>query len=131
DVFVPAQGPAAFGLLELVIGLEGAVVVGSLAPGHIDCSRNMTATLRLLLRQVCGGQQPAGVFIGAANIDQALATDRCDYLVAEGSDIEVGLGSGVARGRSGDRFGAQLAGVELPLLAATVRQRGVFWPHTV
>ena len=50
DVFVPVQAGAAIQLLERVIGLEGAVIVGCLAPGHVDRGGNVTATLCLLLR---------------------------------------------------------------------------------
>ena len=52
DVFVPVQARIALKLLELIVGLEGAIVIGCLAPRNIDCGGNVTATLRLLLGQV-------------------------------------------------------------------------------
>ena len=49
----------------------------------------MAAALRLLLRQVGRGQQPAGVLVGAADVDQALLPDRRDDLVTEGADRQI------------------------------------------
>src|SRR4029453_14288306 len=84
DVLVPAQARIAVQLLELLIGLESAVIIGSLAPWHVDCSRDMTTTLRLLLRQVSGREQPAGVLVGAAHVDQALGANCSNHFVPEG-----------------------------------------------
>src|SRR3712207_7218065 len=42
--------------------------------------------LRLLLRQVGRGQQPAGVLVRAPHVDQALLADRGDDLVPERSE---------------------------------------------
>ena len=86
--------PAPLYSLELVIGLEGAVIIGCLAPGHVHSCGNVSAALCLLLRQVGWGKQPAGVLVGAAHIDKTLAADCRDYLVAEGADIEVGPSCG-------------------------------------
>src|SRR3954453_19005131 len=40
------------GLAQLVVGLERAVLVGRLAPRHVDRGRDVTAALALLLRQM-------------------------------------------------------------------------------
>ena len=72
----------------------------------------MTATLGLLLRQMSGRQQPAGVLVRAADINQALGADGRNYFIAEGTDAEVGICGDVARGRASDGFAAQLTSVE-------------------
>ena len=73
-----------------------------------------------------GSQQPAGVLVGAAHVDQALGPDRGHDLVPEGSDAEIRLLRLVRGGRPGHGLAAQLASVELPLLATAVQQ-----PHVV
>src|SRR6478672_2644497 len=83
DVVAPVQAGVAVKLLELVIGSERSVIVGRLAPGHVDRGRNVTTTLCLLLRQMSRREEPACVLVRAANIDQALGADCGDHLVAE------------------------------------------------
>ena len=109
-------------LLELVVGLEGAVVVGRLAPRDVGRGRDVARALGLLLRQVGRGEQPAGELVGAADVDQVLDADRLDGLVAERADRVVLLLRGVRRALAGGQLVGQLAGVELPLLASAVEQ---------
>ena len=85
----------------------------------------MAGALRLLLREVGRGEQPTGVLVGAAHVDEVLRADRGDGLVAEGADRGVLLGRGVRRRGAGRQRVGQLAGVELPLLAAAVEQLDV------
>jgi hypothetical protein len=88
----------------------------------------VTGALGLLLREVGRGEQPAGVLVGAADVDEVLRADRLHGLVAEGPDREVLLLRGVRRlGTLRDLVG-QLAAVELPLLAATVEELEVGVP---
>ena len=110
---------------ELVVGLEGAVVVGVLAPRHVDRGGDVAGALGLLLREVGRGEQPTGVLVGAAHVDEVLGADRGDDLVAEGADRVVLLGRGVRRLLAGGQLVGQLAGVELPLLAAAVEELDV------
>ena len=64
---VPAQARIAVDHLEFVIGPESAVIIGRLAPRHVDCGGNVAAALGLLLRQVGGGE-------GGPRIRQELRT---------------------------------------------------------
>jgi rhodanese-related sulfurtransferase len=89
-------------LLELVVRLEGAVVVGVLGPRDVAGARDVARTLRLLLRQVRGGEQLAGELVGRADVDQVLGPDRGDDLIAERADGEVGLLGLVLGGRALD-----------------------------
>ena len=100
-VLAPVDAGLGVELLELVVGLEGAVVVGRLAPRDVGRGRDVTGALRLLLREVGRGEQPAGVLVGAADVDEVLDADRRDDLVAEGADGEVLLLRGVRRRRRG------------------------------
>src|SRR5687767_15832247 len=109
DVLLPVQAGLAVNLLEFVVGAEGAIIIGCLAPRHVDRGRNVSATLCLLLRQVGWGKESPRVFIRTANIDQALSADRVDNLITEGSDVEVGLGGRVASSGSGDRYSTQVS----------------------
>src|SRR4030095_9603138 len=79
DVFVPVQARVAVNLFELVIGPESAIIVGRLAPRHVDRGGNVTAALGLLLRQVRWGKEATRIFVRAANIDQALGPDCGNY----------------------------------------------------
>ena len=97
-VFRPSRHRVAVELLELVIRLEGAVIVGCLAPRDIDCGRNVTPALCLLLREVGWGEQAAGELVGLAHVDQALGADRSHGLVAESTNVEVRLRGRVRRG---------------------------------
>src|SRR5215207_10452935 len=72
--------------LELLVALEGAVLVGRLAPRDVLGGRDVAALLRLLLRQVRGGEDLAGELVGRADVDQVLRADRGDDLVAERAD---------------------------------------------
>src|SRR4051812_38410832 len=60
---------------QLVIRLEGAVVVRGLAPRHVDGRRDVATALRLLLREVRRGEQLAAELVGAADVDEVLLTD--------------------------------------------------------
>src|SRR3546814_11825664 len=83
--------------LELLIRLEGAVIVGSLAPRDVRGGRRVAGTLGLLLREVGRGEQAAGVLVGAAHVDQVLGADRGNHVVAVGALGGVELLSGVRR----------------------------------
>ncbi len=87
----------------------------------------MARTLRLLLREVGRGEQLAGELVGRADVDQVLRADRLDHVVAEGADRGVlRLGLVVGGGALGHVVaGDQLAGVQLPLLAAAVEELDV------
>jgi len=85
----------------------------------------MTATLCLLLGQMSGRKQPAGILVRAADINQALGADCRNYLIAEGADAQVGISGDVARSRASDGLAAQLACIELLLLATTIKQQGL------
>src|SRR3954470_9898155 len=109
-------------LPELVVGLERAVLVGRLRPGHVERGRDVAAPLALLLRQVRRREQLAGELVGGPDVDQVLLADRVDDLVAERADRDVlvlGLVAGLLA-----RHGVlrEVAAVELPLLAAAVEQ---------
>src|SRR5205823_10643418 len=112
-------------LAQFVVGLEGAVLVGGLAPRHADRGRDVAGPLRLLLRQVGGGEQAAGVLVGRAHGDQVLGADGGHHLVAVCPDRAVLLAGGVAGGRAGHRVLDEGTGVQLPLLAAAVEQLDV------
>src|SRR6201997_2804851 len=49
---------------QVLIGFECAVLVGRLAPRHIDGARNVPGPLALFLRQMRGGQDLAGELVG-------------------------------------------------------------------
>ncbi|CDZ90897.1 hypothetical protein RHRU231_770018 [Rhodococcus ruber] len=111
--------------LEVVVRLEGAVLVGGGAPRDVDRTRDVAALLGLLLRQVGRGEDPAGELVGGADVDDVLGADRVDHLVAEGADRVVRLLRLVLGGRAGDLVLGQRASVELPLLAAAVEELDV------
>ena len=115
DVFVPVQAAPLYSSLSSSSDLKVPSSLAALLQGTFSCG-NVPAALCLLLRQVGWGKQPAGVLVGAAHIDKTLAADCRDHLVAEGADIEVGLSSCVARGRSRHRFAAEVARVQLHFL---------------
>ena len=96
-----------------------------LAPRHVERGRHVAGALRLLLREVGRGEQAAGVLVGAAHVDQVLDADRGDGLVAEGADRVVLLLAVYDVASRRDGLVGQLAGVELPLLAAAVEQLDV------
>ena len=96
--------------------------LAALLHGHVRGGRDVAGALRLLLRQVGRGEQPAGVLVGRADVDQVLRADRGDDLVAERADRRVLLLRGVRRGLALRELVGQLAAVELPLLAAAVEQ---------
>src|SRR4051812_30529540 len=110
---------------ELLVALERAVLVGRLAPGHVDRARDVPGALGALLRQVRGGDELAGELVGRADVDQVLLADRVHDLVAERADGGVLLAGLVLAGRPGDGVGGQRAAVELPLLAAAVDELDV------
>ena len=107
---------------QVVVGLEGAVVVGRLRPRDVHRRRDVARSLRLLLRQVRRREQASGVLVGRADVDEVLHADGAEDLVAERADRGVLLLRGVLRRRTLGDVGRQLAGVELPLLAAAVEQ---------
>src|SRR5690349_6914601 len=87
---------------QILVRLEGAVLVGRLAPRNVDRAGDMPWPLALLLRQVRGSEDLPGELVGGAHVDQVLLADRGDDLVAERADRVVGLLGGVA-GRSEER----------------------------
>src|SRR5262249_31524238 len=68
-------------LAQVVVGLEGAVLVGGLRPRNADRGRDVPRPLGLLLRQVRGREQPARVLVGRADVDEVLHADRRDGVV--------------------------------------------------
>src|SRR5690606_30994401 len=68
---------------QLLVGLEGAVLVRGLRPRHVDRRRDVTRALRLLLGQVRRREQAAGVLVRGAHVDEVLLVDRVDDLVPE------------------------------------------------
>src|ERR1700757_5101174 len=76
---VPVQGR------ELVVGLEGAILVRGLGPGNVLRGRDVAAALRLLLRQVGRGEQPPGELVRRPDVDEVPLADRGDHLVAQGA----------------------------------------------
>src|SRR5215212_279895 len=122
DVVVPAQAGPAVELLEFLVGLEGTVVIRGLAPRHVDRRWDVSAALGLFLREVGRGEQPAGVLVGAADVHQASTAYGLDHFIPESPDIQVGFLGGVTGRGPGDLLGAELPGVELPLLAPAVEQ---------
>src|SRR5882757_1380039 len=107
---------------EIVVGLEGAVLVGRLAPRHVDGARDVPRPLALLLRQVRRRQDLARELVGGADVDQILGADGRDDLVAERADGVVGRLRGVRRRCAIGYIRDEGAPVELPLLAAAVEQ---------
>ena len=75
---------------EVVVRLEGAVLVGGGAPRDVDGSGDVATLLRLLLRKVGGSEDLARELVRATNVDEVLAADGVDDLVAECADREVG-----------------------------------------
>src|ERR687893_1029203 len=51
---------------QLLVALEGAVLVGRLAPRHVHRGGDVARALRALLRQGRGGDQLAGELVGGA-----------------------------------------------------------------
>src|SRR4051812_8916193 len=72
-------------LLQLLVALECAVLVGRLAPRDVLRGRDVAALLRLLLRQGRGGGDLAGGLGGRAHDDDVLAADRGGDLATEGA----------------------------------------------
>src|SRR5882757_247864 len=107
---------------ESVVGLEGPVLVGRLAPRNIDGGRDMPSPLTLFLRQVCRRQDLARELVGGADVDEVLVPDGGDDLVTECADVVVRRLRGVRRRRPIGHVRDERAAVQLPLLAATVEQ---------
>src|SRR3984885_1005484 len=121
----PVQTSVGVQLGQVGVGLEGAVLVGGLAPGHVDRAGDVAGPLALLLRQMGRRQDLAGELVGGAHVDQVLCADRGQHLVAECADGVVRLLGRVAGGGPVHRLGRKLPPIELPLLAATVEQLDV------
>ena len=111
-------------LAQLVVGLEGAVLVRRLAPRDVDRRRHVAGPLRLLLRQVRRGEDLAGELVGRADVDEVLLADRVDDLVPERADRQVRV-LGRVGGAGRETSSVERAPVELPLLAAAVEQLDV------
>src|ERR687893_2333302 len=71
---------------QLLVALEGAVLVGRLAPRHVHRGGDVARALRALLRQGGRGDPAAAELVGRADVDQVLLTDGLQDLVAEGAD---------------------------------------------
>ncbi len=85
----------------------------------------MTAALRLLLGQMGRGEQAPGELVWRPHVDQVEVADGRHYVIAEGADRGILL-LGVVAGRGPMRdLGHHLARLELPLLAAAVKQLDV------
>src|SRR5882724_6856658 len=113
---------------QRVIGLERAVLLGRPGPRDVRRGRDVPAALRRLLRQVRRREQAPGELVRRAHVDQVKLADRRHDLVAERADRRVLLLRRVARDRALRNHGHQLAGLELPLLAAAVEQLHVLVP---
>src|SRR6266487_5749072 len=128
---VPAEvqaGRIAVELAQVVVGLEGSVIVGGLRPRHVLGRGHVPAALRLLLRQMRRCKQPAGELIGRADIDQVEVADGGQDLVAECPDRAVLLLGAVGRRLPLRHVGDHVTRVEFPLLAAAVEQLDVAVP---
>ena len=95
--------------------LHGTLTAVGMWPPRCDCSCGRCA----------GASSRPANSSGLRTSTRPLVPIACDDLVAEGADAQVGLGRGVAGRRPGHGLAAQLAGVELPLLAAAVEQQDV------
>src|SRR5438445_5447567 len=108
---------------ELVGRLEGAVLVGGLAPRHVGRPRHVAGHLGLLLGQVGGRHQLAPVLLGRAHVDELRLAELGQDLVAEGAQLVAHLARDLEVGRlRRRRVGDKLATLELPLLAAAVEE---------
>ena len=56
DVFVRRHAAPAVDLVELISGLERAVLIDGLCPADVHRARDVASALRAFLRQVCGGE---------------------------------------------------------------------------
>src|SRR4051812_42683540 len=110
---------------QVLVGLEGPVLVGRLAPRNVDSAGDMPWALALLLREVGGREDLARELVGGAHVDEVLAADSGDDLVTERADRVIRLLGGVAGGGPIHRIAGQRTPVELPLLAAAVEQLDV------
>src|SRR5438067_372800 len=121
-VLVGGDAGALVEVLQVVSRLEGAVLVGRLAPGDVRGAGDVPGHLSLLLRQVGRRHQLAAILLGRADVDELGLADLLEHLVAQrpqlvtdlALDLEVG---GLQRRGVGD----QLAALELPLLAPAVQ----------
>src|SRR4051794_22744819 len=105
DVLLTVQAGLGVELGQVLVGLEGAVLVGRLAPGHVECPGDVARPLALFLRQVRGSEDLAGELVGGAHVDEVLDANGGDHLVPESPDRVVGLLGGVAGLRAADRVG--------------------------
>src|ERR1700744_1439368 len=71
----PVQTGAGIELGQLVVRLEGAILVGRLAPRHVDRAGDVARPLALFLRQVGRRQDLAGELVGRAHVDQVFHAD--------------------------------------------------------
>lgn len=116
---------------EVVVRLEGAVLVCGGAPRDVDGSGDVATLLRLLLRKVGGSEDLAGELVRAANVDEVLAADGVDDLVAECADREVGGLGLVLRGFAVDCVLGERASVEFPLLRPPSISLMSWWPYSL
>ena len=114
-------------LLEFGCGLEGAVFVGCLAPGHRLRAGDMAAAQRTLFR--VGGHVGAfaGVFFRAAHIDERQFAEAVADLGQEGADDRIVAFDDRVFGGCGLRLlGGHLAAFGLPFRATAVHEADVF-----
>jgi hypothetical protein len=109
--------------LELLRRLERAVVVRRLDPRDVHGRRDVARHLRLLLRQVIGGQLLPSVFLRRADVHEGRLPNLGQDLVAEGPD----LGALVPfdpepRGLDRRRVLGELAALQFPLLPPAVQE---------
>src|ERR687897_24703 len=109
--------------VELVRRPEGAVIVGSPAPGDVHRTGNVARHLSLLLGQMLGRETLAPILLGRADVDELLLTELGQHLVAQRPQLtpDQARDTQVGRRDGGDVLG-ELASVELPLLAPAVEQ---------
>jgi len=69
--FVPSNPASAYSLAKLLVGLEGAVLVGGLAPRDVDGAGDVARALALLLRQMRRREDLARELVGGkAHVDK-------------------------------------------------------------
>src|SRR6478672_4441421 len=115
--------------LEVLTGLERAVLVGRTCPRHGLGAGDVSAAHRTLLRVVGHVQQLARVLAGGADVDEWLAEMR-EHVVLEGTDRGVvTVGHGIVHRRRGGHVTRQLAALGDPLCTAAVEEPDVLVPE--
>src|SRR5205823_14978007 len=118
--------PYALTLIELdqlVVGLEGTVVVGGFCPGNADGARNVSAALGRL-RHPWRSNHFAGELVRRPHVDEVrilLVQDLEDQLTVS-PDVLVRLACLIAGRCDLGNLGRERPSLELPLLTSSVHQ---------